>query len=181
VGTAVAASDVPYSEERRRRGEADKEVPVRARRFLSLIAALAVLLSLAVGPASAAAGVFRLTLTGDQEATATCAPPAVCGDPDAVAQMILIVNPARDTVCFLTRWTGIDGTVVAAHIHLAPVGVPGAVKVPLFSGTFGSTDMLRGCVPANGFASAILADPSAYYVNIHSTVYPAGAVRTQLG
>jgi hypothetical protein len=157
---------------------------VRLRRFLSLVAALAVLLSLAVGPASAAgapAGVFRLTLTGDQEATPTCAPPAVCGDPDAVAQMILIVNPNRDTVCFLTRWTGIDGTVVAAHIHLAPVGVPGAVKVPLFSGAFGSSDMLRGCVPANGFASAILADPAAYYVNIHSTVYPAGAVRTQLG
>ena len=155
----------------------------RHRQILALFAALALLLTMAasVSAADRRVGVLRLTLTGNQEATATCAPPAVCGDPDAVAQMILIVNPTRDTVCFLTKWSGIDGTVVAAHIHLAPVGVPGAVVVPLFSGTFDGTDMTRACVSANGLAGAILANPSAYYVNIHSTVYPAGAVRTQLG
>ena len=155
----------------------------RHRQILALFAALALLLTMAVSVSAAdrRVGVLRLTLTGNQEATATCAPPAVCGDPDAVAQMILIVNPTRDTVCFLTKWSGIDGTVVAAHIHLAPVGVPGAVVVPLFSGTFDGTDMTRACVSANGLAGAILANPSAYYVNIHSTVYPAGAVRTQLG
>jgi hypothetical protein len=125
--------------------------------------------------------VFRLTLTGDQEATATCAPPAVCGDPDAIGGMIVIVNPTRDTVCFLTRWSGIDGTVVAAHIHEAPVGVAGPVRVPLFSGSFGSSDMTRACVSAMGFADDILANPEDYYVNIHSTVYPAGAIRAQLG
>jgi hypothetical protein len=155
----------------------------RLRVLLPLIAALA-LLSASVAPISAAGsatGVVQLVLTGSQEATATCAPPTVCGDPNAVAQMILIVNPNRDTVCFLTKWFDIDGTVVAAHIHLAPVGVPGDVKVPLFSGAFEGTDMLRGCVLANGFASAILANPSAYYVNIHSDVWPAGAVRAQLG
>ena len=41
--------------------------------------------------------------------------------------------------------------------------------------------MLRGCVSANGLADDILASPSSYYVNIHSTTYPGGAVRTQLG
>ena len=157
---------------------------MRRRAPLAAIAALALLMTVSLSTVSAAgmrAGVFRLTLTGNQEATATCTAPAVCGDPNAVAQMILIVIPARDTVCYLTKWSGIDGTVVAAHIHLAPVGVPGAVVVPLFSGTFGSTDQIRGCVSAKGLAGAILAHPSAYYVNIHSTVYPAGAVRTQLG
>ena len=156
---------------------------MRRRATLAAIAALALLLTVSLSAVSAAGrtGVFRLTLTGNQEATATCAPPAVCGDPDAVGAMILIVNPTRDTVCFLTRWSGIDGTVVAAHIHLAPVGVPGAVVIPLFSGQFGSSDMLRDCVSANGLADDILANPSAYYVNIHSTVYPAGAIRDQLG
>jgi CHRD domain-containing protein len=153
------------------------------RAFLALVAALALLVSLSVGAVAAKepTEVFHLTLTGAQEATATCAPPQVCGDPDAVARMILIVNPKRDSVCFVTRWTGIDGTVIAAHIHRAPRGVPGPVVVPLFSGTFAGTDMVRGCVSANGLASAIIANPSAYYANIHSTVYPAGAVRAQLG
>jgi hypothetical protein len=157
---------------------------VRRRSSIAAIAALVLLLTVSWSAVSAAgmrAGVFRLTLTGNQEATATCAPPTVCGDPDAAAAMILLVNPARDTVCFLTKWWNIDGTVVAAHIHLAPVGVPGGVVIPLFSGSFNGTDMLRRCVPANGLASALLANPSAYYVNIHSSVYPAGAVRTQLG
>ena len=31
------------------------------------------------------------------------------------------------------------------------------------------------------FADDIVANPSGFYVNIHSTVYPAGAVRAQLG
>lgn len=155
---------------------------MRRRSIVSLLAAAALLLSLAASPASAAAaGVFRLTLTGDQEATATCAPPEVCGDPDAIAYAVLVVNPNTDTVCFVARWFGIDGTVVAAHIHPAPVGVPGPVAVPLFSGTFAGTDMTRGCVSANGLADDILANPAGYYMNIHSTVYQPGAVRAQLG
>ena len=151
------------------------------RTTLAMLSAVALLLTLALTPVSAATGVFRLTLTGDQEATPTCAPPAVCGDPDAVGAAILIVNPVRDTVCFLARWTGIDGTVVAAHIHLAPEGSPGPVVVPLFAGTFEGSDMTRGCVSANGLADDILADPSDYYINIHSTVYQPGAIRAQLG
>jgi hypothetical protein len=165
-------------------GERRKEVTVRRRSILAAIAALGLLLTVSLSAVLAAdqrTGVFRLSLSGDREATATCAPPTVCGDPDATAAMILIVNRNRDSVCFLTRWADIDGTVVAAHIHLAPVGVPGGVVVPLFAGQFAGTDMLRGCVSANGLAAAILANPAAYYVNIHSTLFQGGAVRSQLG
>ena len=158
----------------------------RHRQILALIGALALLLSISAASVSAAgmrAGVFRLTLTGDQEVIAgVCAPPTVCGDPDAVAKMILVVIPARDVVCFVTKWADIDGTVVAAHIHPAPAGVAGGVAVPLFEGPLASTDRTRGCVPANGFADDILADPSGYYVNIHSAPsFGPGAVRAQLG
>jgi hypothetical protein len=153
-------------------------------RILGVLAGLALVFAVAVNSASAAdmrAGVYHLTLTGDQEATPTCTPPAVCGDPDAVGHVLLVVIPGADKVCFVANWTDIDGTVVAAHIHPAPLGVAGPVAVPLFSGTFDSTDMTRGCVSANGLAGAINADPAGYYVNIHSTVYPPGAIRAQLG
>jgi len=155
-----------------------------SRSALATLAALALLLSLTVGTTSAAgpqAEVYRLTLTGDQEATATCAPPTVCGDPDALGYMILVVIPARDVVCFATRWWDIDGTVVAAHIHRGPAGVAAPVVVPLFAGPFEGSDMTRACMPANGLAGAINDDPAAFYVNIHSSVYPPGAIRAQLG
>ena len=151
---------------------------------IALFAALAIVLTITASSVSAGglhARVFLLHLTGDQEATATCAPPTVCGDPDATAGMVILVLPRTDVVCFVTKWRNIDGTVVAAHIHPAPVGVPGPVAVPLFSGTFNGTDRARGCVSAAGWADDIAANPSGFYVNIHSTVYPAGAVRAQLG
>ena len=153
------------------------------RPVIALFAALAIVLTITASSVSADglhARVFLLRLTGDQEATATCAPPMVCGDPDAVAGMVIVVLPRKDVVCFVTKWQNIDGTVVAAHIHPAPVGVPGPVAVPLFSGTFNGTDRTRGCVSGQGFADDIVANPSGFYVNIHSTVYPAGAVRAQL-
>ena len=127
------------------------------------------------------AKVLRLDLTGAQEATATCEPPAVCGDPDAVSRARLVVLPGADKVCFQARWRGIDGTVVAAHIHVAQPGDPGPVVISLFAGTFDGTDRAHGCVSANGLAPAIIANPGDYYINIHSTTFPGGAVRDQLG
>ena len=115
------------------------------RRRSPLLALFAALMLLGVAALPVAAGtrqadVYRLTLTGDQEATATCAPPAVCGDPDATASMWIQVHAVQDRVCFRASWSSIDGTVVAAHIHPAPVGVPGPVAIPLFEGTFAGTD-----------------------------------------
>ncbi|HET6744502.1 MAG TPA: CHRD domain-containing protein [Candidatus Limnocylindria bacterium] len=154
-------------------------------RLLAVLATVGLIASLGAGAAAAAAPqateVYRLSLTGDQEATPTCAPPAVCGDPDAGGEMILIVNPNNDTVCFLTRWRDIDGTVVAAHIHTGVAGVPGGVVVPLFAGQFAGTDQLRACVAGNGWTDDINANPAGFYVNIHSTTYQAGAIRAQLG
>ena len=153
-------------------------------RFRILLAiAMAVMLT-ALSVASVAAAdppvrVYRLVLTGDQE---VCEVPATCGDPDAIGQMILIVNSVTDTVCFGTRWSDIDGMVTAAHIHLAPAGVAGDVVVPLFVGvSLPGTSQLRGCVDGLGWTDDINAEPAAFYVNIHSTVFPAGAIRAQLG
>lgn len=82
----------------------------------------------------------------------------------------LINNPANESF-------------VAGHIHQAPAGTPGPVVQTLFFVGPNSDSVIidSGEVSNPALGAAICADPSAYYVNYHTTVNPAGAIRGQLG
>ena len=160
--------------------------------FLAAVTAASVLLALTVATVSAdppRALVVNVTMTGDQEVIGTtCAPPAVCGDPDAVGSAHIVVTPAADRVCFRLSWSGIDGSVWGAHIHgpatttqAAPIRVPFLMRTPGAADNLDGTDSLAGCVASPDWADAIAANPASFYVNVHSTVYGPGAVRAQLG
>jgi len=140
------------------------------RLILASVTAAILALSVSIGVVSAESQrVLRvqIELSGANEV-----PPA---DPDASGTAFIFIVPALDLVCWSLSWEDVDGTVVAAHIHgPAPVGVNAPVLVPL------STNPASGCA-VDTDADAIAADPSNYYVNVHSTVYPAGAIRGQLG
>ena len=104
------------------------------------------------------------------------------GDPNASGHANITLNQGQHEICFDLSWSNIDGTVVAAHIHAGPAGVAGPVVVGLFSGAFAGTDEARGCVDAGAdLIKTIRQHPSSYYVNVHSTAFPAGAERGQLG
>jgi hypothetical protein len=145
-------------------------------RFAVFIASLAVALAVA-GVASAENGGRPLstTLTGANEAPGP-------GDPNATGEADLRLNQGQMRVCFDVSWADVDGVVSAGHIHIAPVGVPGPIVVPLFTGSFAGTDATSGCVQDvdRSLIKAIRKHPSAYYVNVHSTDFPDGAVRGQL-
>jgi hypothetical protein len=79
-----------------------------------------------------------------------------------------------------------DETFVAGHIHQAPVGVAGAVVVPLFVSPTPPTNARHirqsGVATPNAgtTGAAICQNPSAYYVNYHTTAFAGGAIRGQL-
>lgn len=141
-----------------------RQIPVT----IGVAAALLVALTLA---APVFAGSPMVTsLTGAQEVPGP-------GDPDGSGTATVRVSHGRGEVCYVIEVSGI-APATAAHIHVAPAGVAGPVVVPLTAPTSGSSS---GCVSVSReLAKAIMRDPENYYVNVHNSEYPAGALRGQL-
>lgn len=147
------------------------------RRLLSLLLAPVLLLALLPGTAGAAVStsggttVLAAVMTGAAEAPGP-------GDPDGIGAVVLALKASTGQVCWAYTVRRVD-PVTAAHIHLAPVGSPGPVVVPL--GASGNRSFSIGCTAADpAVVAAIVADPAAYYVNVHNAAFPAGALRGQL-
>jgi hypothetical protein len=93
-----------------------------------------------------------------------------------------VVDAASGTVEWKLVANNLPGTIIAAHIHLAPKGVAGPVVQPLpptpgdEHGVIGTGTFTNPAVVAG-----LQANPDGYYVNVHTTVCPTGAARGQLG
>jgi hypothetical protein len=153
---------------------------------IALTTAVALTLTLAVSSVAAGGRTFNLALSSAEEVPVPT--------DEATGTAWLQINPGQREVCFEISWAGVTdaagaaATVLAAHIHVGPVGEAGPVVVPLFTTPQMSDEngdgSTAGCVTSDLTArelAQILAHPSAYYVNVHSSANPAGAIRAQLG
>ena len=97
------------------------------------------------------------------------------GDPDGGGAALLRIGTTE--VCYKIGVTKI-APATAAHIHSGAAGVAGPVVVGLQAPSSGAAKACATVAP--GLASAIIANPAGYYLNVHNTAYPGGAVRGQL-
>lgn len=143
-----------------------------------LITAVLLLATMLADPAlSAAAATKTLTATlkGKEEVPGP-------GDKNGKGEITVTTKAKRGKVCFALEFDQI-GDPTAGHIHKGAAGVSGAIKVTLFEdpdGIPGPT--AEGCV--KGLRTKLVRNinrtPEKYYVNLHNTEFPDGAIRGQL-
>jgi hypothetical protein len=115
---------------------------------------------------------------------------APSGDPQGSGTAELTVNPGTQTVCYDITVTGIgeptepDLGIGNAHIHRHAPGNPIAVDIETqFSAVEGAADTYQAVdcvtVPRQVLVD-ILLHPEQYFINVHTTEFPSGAVQGDL-
>lgn len=113
---------------------------------------------------------FQVALTGDAEAPA--------GDPVGTGTATFRFRAGQGQVCYQLAAKNLPAAA-AAHIHRGATGAAGPVVVPLQ--TPNAAGESSGCANASRtLVGAILDDPASFYVNVHTSEFPGGAIRGQL-
>jgi hypothetical protein len=98
------------------------------------------------------------------------------GDRNGSGLATVTVDAASEEICYELTVRNI-AAATAAHIHEADRHDAGDVVQPLDAPTDGSSS---GCVVNTALAPELVANPDGYYVNVHNSEFPGGAVRGQL-
>jgi hypothetical protein len=135
------------------------------RPMLRLALAMACATGLAAGAANAAIINYTVALSGANEV------PSGAGDPDGTGTAFLTFDSVLNSVSWTIVVNNID-TVILDHIHSAPAGVNGPVVIDFGGVLVGST--------VDADVAAVLANPTGFYVNVHTNTFTGGAIRGQI-
>jgi hypothetical protein len=102
------------------------------------------------------------------------------GDPDGSGHVLLDVNPDPVVESSLCWWIEVEGiaTPTGAHLHAGAVGTNGPIVATLDPFFPDEAMCVKHDDPA--VIQAIIDDPSAFYVDVHTVEFPDGALRGQL-
>ncbi len=142
--------------------------------LMGLMIACALVVMVRPGTAIALQGdtVLAATLSGAEEAPDP-------GDPDGAGSAMVVLRSASSEVCWELTAANITLPAAAAHIHEGSRGVAGPVVVPLSAPD--ATGAATGCATADAaLLTRIMQSPENFYVNVHTSDFPAGAMRGQL-
>ena len=118
---------------------------------------------------------FSIQLTGEAEVTAAGVPNQ--GDLEGTGTAQVTVNVGQSRVCYELEVDDI-APATAAHIHVGASTTTGAIVVPLDAPTDGDSS---GCASiTTDLAKQLISNPKNYYVNVHNSEFPGGALRGQL-
>jgi CHRD domain len=101
------------------------------------------------------------------------------GDADGSGTATLRLRAGQGQVCYSLNVQGVVLPAAGAHIHVGSVEESGPIVVQLNAPASGGG--ATGCAAAGRpLVQDILRNRDRYYVNVHTTEFPGGAVRAQL-
>jgi len=151
----------------------------RTRLFRLIGAIIGFVLLIPAAPASAAVSTIHSALSGG---AAEVPDP---GDPNGSGAAQVTINVRTQRLCFVIVVLDVTLPTAAAHIHAGEAGVAGDIAVtlkpPVEIDTTG-IGLSTGCVrnQPRPLLRDIKNNPDQYYVNVHNSDFPGGAVRGQL-
>jgi len=148
---------------------------VRKRAFLLVLVVVVVGATIFAGPALAGKPGQGAVREADLTEAEVVPPP---GDPGGTGIARFTFYPNKNKICYRIEVSNLD-QATAAHLHEGKASETGPVKLKLKPPRDGSS---RECIRNLGemFIRHISKNPSNFYVDVHNSTHPDGAVRGQL-
>jgi hypothetical protein len=140
-------------------------------RRISIILALTVI---SLVTSSAFGQTLGAVLTGSQETPPTSTP--------GFGNATVTFDSTRQNITATITVSNLGAAINNFHIHEGPAGVAGNVVINFIGlgGTFVNGTMTGTFPVAADVAQRMVQNPSNFYVNVHTTQFPGGAIRGQL-